>query len=571
LLTAGEAAPKKGVSLDDLKPRKAPVAAPRPPVAKKPAPRPGPRKPPVPARAVRSQPVKPAPAVTRQPAAAKPVTLLVSQSGGGQFKTLGEALRLAPAGARILVRGGVYRESLVLERSVEVMPSEPGDQVVLESPAGPCLTLQAGQALVRGLSLRVKDGVDGVDYTVVITQGKAVLEGCEIGAGDTGCVRIAGAQAAPVLRRCAIRKGSEQGVLLEGRAHATFEDCPLSGGGLGMLVSEGSEATLRNCQLFENENGGIQFTGQSRGTLQGCELRANGGTAVEILEGSSPILRKTRVHHGAQGIGVAGKSQPLIEDCDVFSNSLTGVWVSGGSQPILRQSRIYDQKRSGLSFVAQAGGTVMDTEVRGSIDAPCVTVRDGSTPRFQHCTIRAARKRGLEIDSAAAPVLEDCEIRDNGDFNVHVSRDGKPVLRNCKIHHAGGASVVIETGARASLYGCSIYGSTEGVYVWGKAEPTLTQCRIYDNHKEGLKFEVDGLGTFEDCDIYDNGEAGVWMVNEANPIFRRCRIVDGRSVGVYVGPRGRGTFEQCQIARNRVANVNSVEAGRPVLRACQVE
>src|SRR3712207_8581507 len=82
-----------------------------------------------------------------------------------------------------------------------------------------------------------------------------------------------------------------------------------------------------------------------------------------------------------------------------------------------------------------------------------------------------------------------------------------------------------ETGAQPSLQGCSMYESTEGVYIWGRAAPSLVGCRIYDNRKEGLKFEVDGLGTFEECDIYDNGRSEEHTSELQSRQYLVCRLL----------------------------------------------
>src|SRR3712207_7550809 len=50
---------------------------------------------------------------------------VVDPSGGGDFATIAEALDLARPGARILIRPGVYAESVVIHRDVALVAADP--------------------------------------------------------------------------------------------------------------------------------------------------------------------------------------------------------------------------------------------------------------------------------------------------------------------------------------------------------------------------------------------------------------------------------------------------------------
>jgi hypothetical protein len=160
------------------------------------------------------------------------------------YRTIGAALARAPAGARVVVSPGTYRESVVLERPVELVAARPDDPVILESTGAPCLTMRASEARVRGITLRPAEE-NPTAYAVIIPQGRLRLEACEIAAGEEGCVRVSGAAASPALKECRLRGGDEQALLIEERAHVLLEGCTLSEAELGLRVGGQSEVTLR--------------------------------------------------------------------------------------------------------------------------------------------------------------------------------------------------------------------------------------------------------------------------------------------------------------------------------------
>ena len=64
-----------------------------------------------------------------------PNTVIVSANGGGQYSTIGAALKGVQPGMRILVRAGIYDESLIITKPVEIVADlrGAGEQVILQT------------------------------------------------------------------------------------------------------------------------------------------------------------------------------------------------------------------------------------------------------------------------------------------------------------------------------------------------------------------------------------------------------------------------------------------------------
>src|SRR5262249_13947629 len=120
--------------------------------------RPAPEDPTPPAAAVQNPPAAepaPVPAPPAPPAMAPappPETrnIVVCAAGQGHYRTLREALQKAQPGAVIRVRPGLYRESLVLDREVQLLGDGPSADVIVEGDGAPALRMQTEAATVRG-------------------------------------------------------------------------------------------------------------------------------------------------------------------------------------------------------------------------------------------------------------------------------------------------------------------------------------------------------------------------------------------------------------------------------------
>ena len=53
--------------------------------------------------------------------------------GGDTYATIGEAIRNASPGAKISVKPGTYRESLTIDKPMEIFSDGPVDQTIVES------------------------------------------------------------------------------------------------------------------------------------------------------------------------------------------------------------------------------------------------------------------------------------------------------------------------------------------------------------------------------------------------------------------------------------------------------
>ena len=126
------------------------------------------------------------------------------------------------------MRPGVYAESLVLDRRVEIVGDGSAADIVVESPDGNCLRMQTDMARVRNLTLLGSARRGGRDrYAVYVAQGRLILEDCRISSDSLACVAVCNAGTAPVMRRCSIRNGRSAGVLVYDRAELVMEECEI--------------------------------------------------------------------------------------------------------------------------------------------------------------------------------------------------------------------------------------------------------------------------------------------------------------------------------------------------------
>jgi hypothetical protein len=179
----------------------------------------------------------------RGPAAKnEPRTRIVNALHRGDHATLTEALIAADPSDRILIRPGLYREGVVIDKPVEIIgDGEPGE-VVIEANGSNTIRFQANIARIANLTLRRTGG--GNWYCVNIAQGRVDLEGCDITSQSLACVAIHDG-ADPRLRRNRIHDG-KTGIFVYANGQGTLEDNEIiANARRGVEIREGGNPTLR--------------------------------------------------------------------------------------------------------------------------------------------------------------------------------------------------------------------------------------------------------------------------------------------------------------------------------------
>jgi hypothetical protein len=145
-----------------------------------------------------------APAVKNEPS-----TVVVDRQDKGDYETITEALKAVELGSRILVRPGVYSESIVIDKPVEIIGDGDRNEIVIQAYGKYVILFQADNGKITNLTIRQTGGIKG--RGVDIAQGRLEMEGCDISSQCNHCVTIHGS-ANPLLRHNYIHDGRGNGV-----------------------------------------------------------------------------------------------------------------------------------------------------------------------------------------------------------------------------------------------------------------------------------------------------------------------------------------------------------------------
>ena len=380
-------------------------------------------------------------ATTRVPASAysktgqtvtRPVSVtVVSAKGDGNYTAISEGIRGAEPGTRLLVRPGVYNEGFVINKPVEIIGDGPSEDIIIRSMDASCIQMRTDWALVHGLTLRGRAGRSGKGFFAVdISQGKLMLEDCDITSDSLSCVAIHGSMTDPVIKRCKIHDGADSGIYTFDEAAGRVEECDIYGNAnVGVAITQRGKPVVKGCKIFDGKNAGVVVWKDGAGLIEECEVFGHRLTGVGISEGGNPVIRQCQIHGGENsGVFVHQNGRGTLEDCDIFGNHEAELAITLGGNAIARRCKIHNGQNSG------------------------VFIRDDG--------------QGL---------LEQCDVYNNAEAGVVIHADGIAVIRQCNINRNGQVAIKVYESGTASAEDCDLTGNRLGA--WETEAGSLVQHR----------------------------------------------------------------------------------------------
>jgi parallel beta-helix repeat protein len=249
----------------------------------------------------------------------------VVDARGGHFTTVGAAISAASPGDRILVRPGLYAESLHIAKPLEIIGDGPVEQIEIRGSDASVLIFEAPSGRVANLTLTQAKS-DASSFGVSIRQGRLELEGCDISSEGGSCVYVRGGSD-PVLRRNTIHDGWEYGVLVYEHSRGTLEDNEIASCRWPCVATrEGGNPVVRRNTIRDSHQSGVYVYDGGLGTFEENEVSGSRHAGMRAETGGIVTARRNRVNNNAwHGVSIHKGGGGTFEDNNLAGNSM-GPW-----------------------------------------------------------------------------------------------------------------------------------------------------------------------------------------------------------------------------------------------------
>jgi parallel beta-helix repeat protein len=335
-------------------------------------------------------------------------TLIVSPTG--DYPTITAAIEEAHTGSRILIKPGIYQESLILDKPLHLIGEGAMEEIIVESQTGRCVWMKTEQALIRGLSLRCRPALNEKKYFAVdIPEGQLTVEYCDITSEGLACVAIHSGTA--FLNHCQIHDSRAGGIYVYDNGKGRIEHCDIFANAYpGIQIKEGGNPQITHCQIHDGQSSGIVVSHQGKGEISYCTIYGNAYAGIEINQKGDPVVQDCHIHDGGtSGFYIHHDGYGKIEQCEISGHAYPGITIKNGGEPIIKGCQIYDGKASGVLFSQEAKG------------------------KIEGCDIFANGRAGIKIESGSEPIVENCTIKQNAWHGIWVLKNGFGTIIDCDL------------------------------------------------------------------------------------------------------------------------------------------
>jgi F-box protein 11 len=348
--------------------------------------------------------------------------VIVDAMNRGDYASISAAIQGVQTGTRILIRPGTYRESLVIDKTVEIVGEGNAEDIVIQSTGNHVIEFTASMGRIANLTLRQMGG--GNWNAVHIASGRLDLEDCDITCQSNASVAIKNG-ADPRLRRNRIHDGKGGGVYVYQNGAGLLEDNDIFANALaGVFISTGSNPTLRRNRIRDGKQGGVKVFESGIGLIEDNEIFGNGQSGIVIGESGNPVVRRNRIHDGREGgVFVHDDGAGLIEDNELFGNELSGILIASGANPIVRRNRIHDGRQNGILVYENGVGLIEDNDILTNKYSG-IEVREGGNPTARGNRINGNRE-GVQVHKKGRGIFEQNVFADNKAGNWDIAADCK--------------------------------------------------------------------------------------------------------------------------------------------------
>lgn len=250
--------------------------------------------------------------------------------------TLAAAIEKCADGGELEINGGVFRESLLLTRSLSIRAS--GGAVIEDGGSHACLLTAKGKAkvTVKGLIFRNAEKEASGDPN------------------DHAPLVLAASGAEIVLEQCVLDGGMGDGFSLVDKAVGTLDGCRvLRNRGFGLRIVGGSSASVSSGSVQENGLGGVMVAnaGSRFQASNSCAISRNPNNGIQAIEGATIDLSGVELSSNGQNGVLAmnpGTTVTLRDSTAVSENNGNGMYVGIGAAATVSSGKFERNKSHGV-------------------------------------------------------------------------------------------------------------------------------------------------------------------------------------------------------------------------------
>ncbi len=476
------------------------------------------------------------------------------------YKTIQEAIDNAKDGATIVVKPGIYGESLtIIDKTLIIFgqTDDKSEKIRVQTKGADCIHFKNSDTHIINISFEQIG--EGYNYAITIASGAPTIEKCEIVGRSLDCVAIFN-KADPIIRNNKIHNSKRAGILITDDAKGTIENNEIwNNAYAGIGVGTQADPIIIKNNIHDNKVG-VFIYDRAKGSIEENGIAANNYFGIVITAHSSPIVRNNKIYNGTKGgILISDNGTGIIEDNDIWGNKCVGIELNKDADPIIRNNKIYKNELSGIEINNKAKGVIEDNEI-GNNNSYGIEIKNEAKPIIKNNKIYENALSGIYIKDKAEGTIEENENYANTLSGIAITSQNNPLIRKNKVHHNNENGIYIFSEGKGIIEENEIWNNANnGLVIDTNGNPFISKNTIHNNSLNGIFVHHNGEGILENNEIKDNAYAGIKIESGGNPFVKNNKIYHNKGKGILIANEGKGKIEENDIYDNEFEKVEEIK------------
>ena len=286
----------------------------------------------------------------------------------------------------------------------------------------------------------------------------------------------------------------------------------------GIYVTRDAKPTINNCMITDSNSVGIRIDDSASPKIEYCKIEKSAGMGVCASGNANPTIICCTINDCAFGICIIESSIGTYKNCDIHHNKIGfNIDIDNQISPQISKNIIHNNEAIGIVTKANSNARINDCEIFAN--GIGVMIDESSTLEIIRCEIYKNNDNG--IISISNVMMQYCEIYDQP-LGIILQGSSNGFFGRCLIHDCKDICVLIDSHTTTVIEDCVICKSGIGIYL-KKGKLEISGSDIYQNTDFGINIATDRMGSYEYCNIHDNG-TGIFGTSSQKPNFDTCNV-----------------------------------------------
>ena len=445
-------------------------------------------------------------------------------------KTISEAISMSMPGETIILHRGTYKESVVLDRSLELRSfdeqSSPQDTVI-DSVIFDCVVLKANCCRIVGITLQC--GTPGDSYCARSSFGVLELYNCILRSSCSGCVR-AEKNARITARQCQFFATNYTTTSLMPFSRSLFDSCifhkPTNENN---AIVVGSDAT---CLIVDSKqiDSTVVFRPHSHGMILRCNISSQVGDGVVVHDGATPLIQSSQISLCKNsGIVLQAGSKGVITGNKITNNEEFAFNARSAEKFVLNNNELSGNK-GGVRVSQGSVGTLINNEIHDNENG--IIVETNCRLNIRRCTVSRSKQTGVCVmhnlkqspDRISFVRVIDSQIHSNGHFGIYCMEGSEVHAVRTSIHSNDKFGIFVKESCLVRLQDSNVYGNKSlQVHAINRSIFEATGSHFYKSVQQSVLFSEDSQGRFTNC-TWEGNNLSLKLLNNSNVSLSGCHF-----------------------------------------------